>query len=79
MQVTSLAAGDAEVVNLMDRFNAACKANPDVPRPQIMMLMHTFVGADAAEVDAAVADLEPLLLLFQQVVQERAAGRAGLH
>ena len=41
----------------MERFNAACAAHPDVPRPQIMMLMHTFVGADAAEVDDAVEDL----------------------
>ena len=66
VQVTSLAAGDTEVVNLMDRFNAACKANPDVPRPQIMMLMHTFVGADAAEVDAAVADLSRFYCYFSK-------------
>jgi len=28
VQVTSLSAGDGEVVSLMERFNAACKANP---------------------------------------------------
>jgi alkanesulfonate monooxygenase SsuD/methylene tetrahydromethanopterin reductase-like flavin-dependent oxidoreductase (luciferase family) len=79
VQVTSLAAGDGEVVNLMDRFNAACKANPDVPRPQIMMLMHTFRGCGRCTSRSRRGRPEPLLLLFQQVVQERAAGAAGLH
>ena len=50
----------------MDRFSAACKANPDIPRPQIMMLMHTFVGASAAEVDAAVADLSRFYCYFSK-------------
>ncbi|MFL9856007.1 LLM class flavin-dependent oxidoreductase [Paraburkholderia madseniana] len=66
VQVTSLAAGDGEVVSLMERFNAACKANPNVPRPQIMMLMHTFVGADAAEVDTAVEDLSRFYCYFSK-------------
>jgi alkanesulfonate monooxygenase SsuD/methylene tetrahydromethanopterin reductase-like flavin-dependent oxidoreductase (luciferase family) len=66
VQVTSLSAGDGEVVSLMERFNTACKAHPDVPRPQIMMLMHTFVGADAKEVDAAVDDLSRFYCYFSK-------------
>lgn len=66
VQVTSLAAGDAEVVSLMERFNAACAANPQVPRPEVMMLMHTFVGANAAEVDAAVEDLARFYRYFSK-------------
>ncbi|WP_322049328.1 LLM class flavin-dependent oxidoreductase [Paraburkholderia sp. J67] len=66
VQVTSLAQGDAEVVSLMERFNAACAAHPEVPRPQVMMLMHTFVGANAQEVDAAVEDLARFYRYFSK-------------
>ncbi len=51
VQVTPLASGDAEVASLMDRFNTACADHPEVTRPRIMLLQHTYVAAD--EVDAA--------------------------
>ncbi|GAN79429.1 LLM class flavin-dependent oxidoreductase [Acidocella aminolytica] len=51
VQVTPLASGDVEVESLMQRFNAACEANPEVKRPQIMLLQHTYVASD--EPDAA--------------------------
>ncbi|PVA10629.1 LLM class flavin-dependent oxidoreductase [Pelagivirga sediminicola] len=51
VQVTPLWQGDGEVEHLMATFNAACAANPGVPRPKCMLLRHTFVGEDAAEVD----------------------------
>jgi alkanesulfonate monooxygenase SsuD/methylene tetrahydromethanopterin reductase-like flavin-dependent oxidoreductase (luciferase family) len=57
LQVTPLASGDAEVASLMDRFRSACAAHPEVPVPQIMMLMHTFVGETEAELAAAADDL----------------------
>lgn len=49
VQVTPLASGDGEVASLMERFDAACTANPTVPRPEIMLLQHMFVSDSAAE------------------------------
>ncbi|WP_137390493.1 LLM class flavin-dependent oxidoreductase [Rhodoligotrophos defluvii] len=57
VQVTPLASGDEEVRSLMQRFNAACEAHADLPRPKIMLLMHTFVSDTAAETDRLVEDL----------------------
>ncbi|SFA95118.1 Flavin-dependent oxidoreductase, luciferase family (includes alkanesulfonate monooxygenase SsuD and methylene tetrahydromethanopterin reductase) [Collimonas sp. OK607] len=67
LQVTSLAAGDAEVVSLMERFNNACAAHPEIPRPKIMMLMHTFVGEDEAEVCEAAKDLGTFYCYFSKM------------
>ena len=52
VQVTPLWNDDSEVEDLMDKFNAACDANSDIPRPKIMLLRHTYV-ADS-EADAAL-------------------------
>ena len=49
VQVTPLHLGDPEVETLMGRFNDACKAHPEIPRPKIMLLMHGFCGAGAAD------------------------------
>jgi len=49
VQVTPLASGDAEVANLMQKFQTAVAAHPEVPRPQIMLLMHCFTTQDEAE------------------------------
>jgi len=43
VMVTPLMKGDEEVVDLNDKFNAALANNPDVPRPQLMVLRHTHV------------------------------------
>ncbi len=56
VQVTPLWQGDDEIRSLMEKFNAACAAH-DGPRPKIMILHHTYVGRDEADVDAAVKDL----------------------
>ncbi len=48
VQVTPLHLGDEEVESLMERFNAACEKYPEQPRPQIMVLRHTYV-ADSEE------------------------------
>ena len=47
VQVTPLWQGDAEITKLMETFNAACAKFPDVPRPEIMLLNHTYIAADA--------------------------------
>lgn len=56
VQVTPLASGDEEVASLMQRFNTACTSNPQVKRPQIMLLQHTYVASD--EADAALGTKE---------------------
>ncbi len=50
VQVTPLWQGDDEVASLMQRFDAACAEYPSTPRPKIMLLRHTYVGADEADV-----------------------------
>ncbi|MFT3732942.1 MAG: LLM class flavin-dependent oxidoreductase [Hyphomicrobium sp.] len=49
VQVTPLASGDQEVSTLMERFRAACAAHPQVPKPKIMLLQHTFVSDGPSE------------------------------
>lgn len=64
VQVTPLASGDGEVESLMQRFEAACAANPQVPRPQVMLLMHTFVCASPAEVEETAQALSRFYCYF---------------
>lgn len=64
VQVTPLASGDAEVTGLMERFEAACAAHPEAPRPRIMLLQHAFVAASAAEADQLARDLSRFYCYF---------------
>lgn len=43
VMVTPLMKGDEEVVDLVGKFNNALANNPEVARPQLMVLRHTFV------------------------------------
>lgn len=43
VMVTPLMKGDEEVVDLKNKFETALANNPDVPRPQLMVLRHTHV------------------------------------
>ncbi|WP_293573288.1 LLM class flavin-dependent oxidoreductase [Phaeobacter sp.] len=55
VQVTPLWNGDAEIESLIAKFNAACEKHADMPRPKIMLLLHTYVAeSDADAKDAAV-------------------------
>ncbi len=45
VMVTPLMKGDEEVVDLMNKFETALANNPDVPRPELMVLRHTHVHA----------------------------------
>ncbi|MDX2266309.1 MAG: LLM class flavin-dependent oxidoreductase [Hyphomicrobiales bacterium] len=51
VQVTPLAAGDAEIASLMEKFQGACAAHPNAARPKIMLLQHAFVATSPAEAD----------------------------
>jgi alkanesulfonate monooxygenase SsuD/methylene tetrahydromethanopterin reductase-like flavin-dependent oxidoreductase (luciferase family) len=64
VQVTPLHLGDTEVEVLIGRFKDACKAHPEVPRPRIMLLMHGFCGADAADCQRAAEDLRRFYCYF---------------
>ncbi len=64
VQVTPLANGDEEVQNLMDKFNTACAAHPEVPRPKLMLLMHTYVAKTEEELMKGAAGLQKFFLYF---------------
>jgi len=57
VQVTPLWNGDAEVESLIGKFNAACSAAPHMPRPRIMLLAHTYVGTDEADIAQAAREM----------------------
>ncbi len=64
VQVTPLASGDGEVASLMERFETAVAAHPEVKRPRISLLQHTFVSDSPAETAALVQDLSAFYCLF---------------
>lgn len=64
VQVTPLASGDGEVATLMDRFHAAVAAHPEVTKPRIMLLQHTFVSDGPADTQRLVEDLSAFYCAF---------------
>lgn len=56
VQVTPLWQGYDEIKSLMGRFNEACESFAG-PRPKIMLLHHTYVGEDDADVQSATHEL----------------------
>ncbi|WP_339109611.1 LLM class flavin-dependent oxidoreductase [Thioclava sp. GXIMD4216] len=56
VQVAPLWKGEEEVQHLIDTFNDACAKNPQVPRPKIMLLMHSYVAEDAADAKLAAKE-----------------------
>jgi flavin-dependent trigonelline monooxygenase, oxygenase component len=64
VQVTPLHLPHDEVVSLMDRFNTACAAHPDVPRPKILILQHGYIAEDTADADLAAQELHAFYCYF---------------
>lgn len=64
VQVTPLWNGDDEVADLMDKFNTACAKFPHIPRPKIMLLRHTYVAEDEADVKQAAIELNRFYCYF---------------
>lgn len=64
VQVTPLWQGDEEITKLMDTFNAACAKFPDVTRPEIMLLNHTYIAADAADAQVAAEEINEFYCYF---------------
>jgi alkanesulfonate monooxygenase SsuD/methylene tetrahydromethanopterin reductase-like flavin-dependent oxidoreductase (luciferase family) len=48
----------------MDTFNAACAKFPDVPRPQIMLLNHTYIASDAEDAQMAAEAINRFYCYF---------------
>ena len=76
IQVTPLWQGDQEIDVLMERFNAAC-ATYAGPRPKIMLLHHTYVGKDAADVDLAAKELSRFYCYFGAWFQNQRSVHQG--
>jgi alkanesulfonate monooxygenase SsuD/methylene tetrahydromethanopterin reductase-like flavin-dependent oxidoreductase (luciferase family) len=64
VQVTPLWQGDAEIENLMGKFNDACAKFPDVARPKIMLLQHTYVADSPEDVKRAAEELNRFYCYF---------------
>ncbi|RWA69512.1 LLM class flavin-dependent oxidoreductase [Mesorhizobium sp.] len=78
VQVTPLASGDDEVASLMQRFNTACAAHSDIARPEIMLLMHTFVAEDATDADRLSQDLSSFYCQFGAWFQNKKPVHQGI-
>ncbi len=57
VQVTPLHFDDGEVEKLMAHFNAACTKFPEVARPKIMLLRHTYVASDEADAQLGAEEI----------------------
>ncbi|MEQ6202293.1 LLM class flavin-dependent oxidoreductase [Sulfitobacter sp. HNIBRBA2951] len=77
IQVTPLWQGMAEIEDLMAKFNTACAAYAG-PRPKIMLLHHTYVGADAQDVDTAAQELSQFYCYFGAWFQNKRPVTQGL-
>lgn len=64
VQVTPLWQGDGEITKLMETFNAACEKFPDVPRPEIMLLNHTYIASDDADAQRAAEEINRFYCYF---------------
>ncbi|KAE9625925.1 LLM class flavin-dependent oxidoreductase [Parasedimentitalea maritima] len=77
IQVTPMWQGMAEVETLMQRFNAACETHSG-KRPKIMLLQHTFVGADEADVAQAAQEFSRFYSYFGAWFQNKRPVKQGL-
>lgn len=77
IQVTPLWQGHAEVETLMGRFNDAC-ATHEGRRPKIMLLHHTYVGADSDDVHRATQELSRFYCYFGAWFQNKRPVSQGL-
>ncbi len=78
VQVTPLWNGDPEIEALMGRFNTACEKAPDQARPKIMLLLHTYVGPDASDVEQATREVSVYYNYFSAWFKNEKPIRQGL-
>ncbi|MGH1412730.1 MAG: LLM class flavin-dependent oxidoreductase [Pelagimonas sp.] len=77
IQVTPLWQGMEEIETLMGRFNDACDSY-DGPRPKIMLLHHTYVGANDEDVAVASRELSRFYCYFGAWFQNKRPVEQGL-
>ena len=78
VQVTPLASGDGEVASLIERFNTAVANHPEVARPRIMLLQHTFVSDSPDETEALSKDLSAFYCMFGAWFQNKRPVHQGI-
>ncbi|MBY6069152.1 LLM class flavin-dependent oxidoreductase [Leisingera aquaemixtae] len=78
VQVTPLWKGDEEIADLMGKFNDACAKHPQVPRPKIMLLQHTYVADSAADVKRGAEELNRFYCYFGAWFMNKREIRQGL-
>ncbi|WP_298843900.1 LLM class flavin-dependent oxidoreductase [uncultured Roseobacter sp.] len=78
VQVTPLWQGDDEIARLMQTFEASCRKFPEVPRPQIMLLNHTYIAADAADARLAAEEINRFYCYFGAWFKNERAVSQGL-
>lgn len=64
VQVTPLWQGDSEIANLMETFTAACAKFPEIARPEIMLLNHTYIASDAEDAQRAAEEINRFYCYF---------------
>ncbi|MEP6267785.1 MAG: LLM class flavin-dependent oxidoreductase [Paracoccaceae bacterium] len=64
VQVTPLWQGDAEITKLMETFDAACAKFSNIPRPEIMLLNHTYIAEDAKDALIAAEEINRFYCYF---------------
>lgn len=64
VQVTPLWNGDGEISDLMGKFNDACAKFPDMPRPKIMLLQHTYVADSDEDAKQGAVELNRFYCYF---------------
>ncbi len=64
VQVTPLWQGDGEITKLMEIFKEACAKFPEVKRPDIMLLNHTYIAADAGDAQQAAEEINSFYCNF---------------
>ncbi|MCP4821990.1 MAG: LLM class flavin-dependent oxidoreductase [Shimia sp.] len=77
IQVTPLWQGIGEIETLMERFKEACAAYSG-PRPKIMLLHHTYVGADDDDVATAAREFSRFYSYFGAWFQNKRPVEQGL-
>lgn len=78
IQVTPLWQDDSEVENLMQKFNTACDAAANMPRPEIMVLRHTYVAETEEEVQSGARDISRFYCYFGAWFKNERPVRQGL-
>lgn len=77
IMATPLHAPHAEVETLVDRFNTTLAANPNVPRPRLMMLRRTAVYEDAQDWKVPVDSLTNYGRYFENLLKNLGGVRNG--